>query len=162
MNYYSTFVNIRQSGNTAANSTVFAMRASPSHIRKIEIQKIELVASFDDATPLARSLMRYSLTRFSAATPTGGIVINAAEMDTNNPVTNVSDIRYLDTGLTTTNVVFHNPFAVIGVPAVSGTVTYFKWNERFNILPGQGLCIRLLVQANLGQGLTGMIFWREV
>ncbi len=160
--YYSAPVNIRQTAATAANSTVWAIRNAVASTLSVYVETIYLLMSFDTATPITRSLQRYQIQRFSTATPTGGTSISIAAMDSADPATNVTDARFLDTGLTTTSVVFDNPIAIIGCPATDATTTqYTRVNVGIRLAPGEGLCIRLTVAAVVGQGLTGEVVWSE-
>lgn len=160
--YYSTYFNIRQTAGTAANSTVFSMRNNASSTRIVLIEKMSLVMGFDTGTPIVRSLQRYYLSGFSAATPTGGTQISAAALETANPATQVTDIRYLDTGLTTSGVSFGNPVANLGCPAVDGSVSsLIVQGIPIKLMAGEGMCVRLASAAVAGQSLTGFIMWSE-
>lgn len=162
INYYSAPVQIRQSATTAANGTVFSMRNAAASTRTVYIERINLSMFFDTGTPLGRSLQRYSLCRFSAATPSTGTTETVIEMDNANPSTQVTDVRFLDTGLTTTSVSFESAFAIIGCPAVDGSVSPFvREGISFKLAAGEGFCIRLTVTAVIGQGLAGEIVWSE-
>lgn len=162
-NYYSVPVQIRQSAATAANATVFAMRNAAASTRTVFIERIALAGTFDAASPVGRSLLRYALCRFSTATPTAGTAVTVIEMDNGNAATQVTDVRFLDTGLTTTGVVFESPFAIIGIPSSDGaTVQYEREGIAIELAPGEGFCIRLItVAAIIGQGLSGEIVWSE-
>jgi len=160
--YYSAPVSIRQSAATAAGSTVWTMRNPAASAKTVYIERICLTADFDTGSPLGRTLQRYDLERFTAATPTGGTAVTVATMDTANAATAVTDVRFLDTGLTTTSVVFAAPFVTIGVPTSDGSINPFL-RERigFKLAAGEGLAIRLNNAAVVGQGLTGEIVWSE-
>lgn len=161
--YYSLPVNVRSSTNgVAANSTIWAMRNDPSSTTTVIIENISLNMSFDMGTPLGRSLQRYDLIRFSAATPTGGTSLTPDPTMTTNPTSGVTDARYVDTGLTTTGISFGNPFLTIGVPATDSAFSNFQ-NSTMKIFlnPGEGLCIRLNNASVQGQSITGFIQWSE-
>jgi hypothetical protein len=161
--YYSAPINIRQTAATAANSTVWAMRNAAASTRTVIIEKIELMMAFDSATPATRSTQRYDLIRFSTATPTAGTAITVAQMFSGDPSTQVTDVRFLDTGLTTTGVVLNSPFATIGCPATDATTTkYQRQGPPLFLAAGEGLCIRLNTAAVIGQSVTGEIVWSEV
>jgi len=160
--YYSAPVNIRQSAATASNSTVWAMRNSATSTVTIFIERIELLMAFDSSTPSTRSTPRYDLVRFSTATPTGGTVISVAQMYSGDVGTQVTDARFLDTGLTTTGVVFNPAFATIGCPATDATTTkYQRQGIALMLGAGEGLCIKLNIASVVGQSLTGEIVWSE-
>jgi hypothetical protein len=160
--YYSAPVNIRQSAATGSGATVWAMRNSATSTITVFIEKIELLMAFDAGTPLTRSLQRYDLVRFSTATPTGGTPISVAQMYSGDVGTQVSDVRFLDTGLTTTSVVFNPAFCTIGCPATDATTTKYQ-REGIALLlgVGEGFCIKLNSAAVIGQSLTGEIVWSE-
>lgn len=161
-NYYSVPVQILQSAATAANATVFSMRNAAASTRTVYIERILLNGTFGVATPLARALLRYGLCRYSTATPTAGTVVPVIEADNGNAATQVTDVRFLDTGLTTAGVVFETPFAIIGIPTTDGTVVQYEREDMsFELAPGEGFCIRLMVAAVAGQGLSGEIIWSE-
>jgi hypothetical protein len=160
---YSAPVNINQSAATAANATVWAMRSPTSATRNVYIERIYLMLAFDNGTPLGRSLQRYDLQRFSAATPTGGTAITAIKQDNESPPTVVTDIRSIDTGLTTTGLSFETSFLTLSVPATDQTTTvYVREKVGFKLRPGEGLAIRLDVTAVAGQSVCGEIVWSEV
>jgi len=160
--YYSVPVNIRQSATTAANATVFSMRNAAASTKTVYIEWIELLMAFDSGTPLGRSTQRYDLVRFSVATPTAGTTETVVAMDSSAAATQVTDVRFLDTGLTTTGVVFGTAFATVGCPASDGaTANYIRQGIAIKLAAGEGFCIRLNVAAVVGQSLTGEIVWSE-
>lgn len=161
INRYKIPIRIRQSATTAAGVTVFAMRNPTTSTRKVFLGSIHLNAAFDTGTGLTRALLGYDIVRFSAATPTGGTAIAVIPLDTTNATSQVTDARFLDTGLTTTGVVFETPFVTVGVPAVDGSVSHYDNTYCLVLAPGQGLCFRLNVQALVGQSISGHIGWRE-
>lgn len=164
INYYSAAVNIRQTAVTAANATVWTMRNPAGSAKTVYIESIGLNATFDSGTPVVRTTLRYQLGRFSAATPTGGTAVTVVENDNANSSTAVTDARFLDTGLTTTSVIFESPFSVISVPAVDGgAASFYAQHESipFVLAAGEGLAIRLNVASAAGQGLSGVISWSE-
>lgn len=161
-NFYSAPVNIRQTAATAANATVWAMRNAAASTKNVVIERIYLMMSFDTATPIGRALLRYDIERFTTATPTAGSAITVVLMDSQQAATQVTDVRFIDTGLTTTSVVFGTPIATIGCPATDATSNHYcRENVGIRLAPGEGLAIRLNVVAVAGQGLTGEIVWSE-
>lgn len=163
INYYSAPVAIDQTAATAANATVWSMRNPSASTRTVYIERIYLNTTYDDATPVTRQTVRYNLCRFSTATPTAGTVITAIKMDNANPLTQVTDIRFLDTGLTTTGVVFESAFATLSQPATGGIggTNFVLDKTSLKLAAGEGLCIRLATAALNGIGLCGQIVWSE-
>ena len=160
--YYTAPINIRQSDTSAANSTVWAMRNDSGSTKTIFIEYIKLNLSFDAVTPVTRSLQRYDFVRFTTATPTGGNSITAIPWQSFNPSSQVTDIRYLDTGLSTTSVSFGTPIFTVGIPATDSAIAPFESaNIPVVLAPGEGLCFRLTNTAVIGQGMTGFISWSE-
>lgn len=138
------------------------MRNAAASTKTVYIERVMLLMSFDTATPIGRALNRYTIERFSAATPTGGTAQTPASMDSSNAATGVTDVRFLDTGLTTTGVTFDNPIAIVGCPSTDATTTqYIREGIAIKLAPGEGLALRLNVIAAIGQGLTGEVVWSE-
>ena len=159
--YYSLPIKIRQSATTGSGATVFSMRNGASSTVTIYVERIALNVNFDALTPVS-SLQGYDLVRFSTATPTGGTSISVAQMYSGDVGTQISDARFLDTGLTTTGVVFNPPFCTIGVAASNGVTVPFSREGVVLILGvGEGFCIRLNGAALVGQSITGEIVWSE-
>jgi len=160
--YYSAPVNLRQTAATAAGATVWSMRNSSSSTVLVFIERISLLLAFDSITPTTRATPRYDLARFSTATPTGGTSISVTQMYSGDGSTQVTDVRFLDTGLTTTGLVFNPPFATIGCPATDATTTkYERMGISLILGVGEGFCIRLNTASIIGQSLTGEIVWSE-
>lgn len=162
-NKYAVPISLRQTATTAANATVFAMRNPAASAKTIYIEEFSLNISFDAATPLGRQTLGYDFCRFSAATPTGGTSLTVIKMDNASSATAVTDVRFLDTGLTTTSVVFETPFHTLNVAAVSGVsaTSMIEVTIPLVLAPGEGFCVRLDVAALVGQGLNGSIMWSE-
>jgi len=160
--YYSAPVNIRQTATTASGATIWSMRNSATSTVTVYIENINLLLAFDSGTPLTRSTQRYDLIRFSTATPTGGTSISVAQMYSGDSGTQVSDVRWLDTGLTTTGIVFNPAFCTIALPASDGATSYYKRDNIALILGvGEGFCIKLNGAAVIGQSISGEIIWSE-
>jgi len=160
-------VNIRQTAATAANATVWAMRNGAT--RTVFIREINLSLGFD-GTAAATTTCRYGFQRFTAATPTAGTALTAIKRRAAYDVSTIADARFVDTGLTTTSVVFETDFAVIGLPISvtsvnrSVCITFEGAGERydsFELAPNAGLAIRLNVAAVIGLSLNGFISWDE-
>lgn len=165
---YGTNISVRQTGTTAANAVVWSMRNGGT--KTVQIRRIKVVRCFD-GTAAATTTARYTIQRFTAATPTGGNAQLIGKKRTSYPTSTVVDVRSLDTGLTTTSVVFDNiDLAILALPlSVTGTVApddivfegvleNFAWLE---LAANEGLCIRLNQTAVIGQGIYGGIFWDE-
>lgn len=162
LNYYSAPVNIRQTAATAANATVWSMRNAAASTKTIYIERIMLMTAFDAATPITRALQRYDVVRFTTATPTAGTAITVIAMDSSSAATQVTDVRFLDTGLTTTSVVFGTAITTISCPATDATTNNFvRSGIPIKLLAGEGLCLRLNVVAVIGQSMVGEIVWSE-
>ena len=159
--YYSLPVSLRQSTATAANTVVWTMRNNSISPKIVVIEKISLAMSFDAGTPVTRTSLRYEFVRFNSATPTGGTQISPILMVSNAPATMITDARFLDTGLTTTGLVFENAFASVGCPASDGATASYYRDIPIKLAAGEGLAIRLNVAAVAGQGLFGEIIWSE-
>jgi hypothetical protein len=159
--YYSLPVNIRQSAGTTAGTVVWAMRNNAASPKIVMIEDINLMMSFDAGTPITRQSLRYEFVRFNSATPTGGTQITPTMMDSTAPSTLVTDARYVDTGLTTSGMVFENAFASVGCPASDGVSVAYHRTKPIKLAAGEGLAIRLNMNAVAGQGLFGEIIWSE-
>lgn len=159
--YYSAQIEVTQSAGTAVDTTVWAMRNPLVSPYSLLIEKIKLKAAFDGANPIGDSkLLRYSLHRFSAATPSGGASVTAIKHSSSAPAS-AADIRYLDTGLTVAGISFENPFDSIAVPEFRGAAVSEVWDKiPFKLAPGEGFAIRIAgVAASAGQSITGRISW---
>lgn len=160
---YGLPVNILQTNTTAADETVWAMRLPTTAAKSVHIEKIRLRVTFHGTA--AGSTNSYYLARFSAATPSSGSALTVVKFDGNNATSEVTDARFVDTGLTTTSVSFgtawhyvNNPISVTSGRHGDELDLYF---QPFVLNPGEGLCIRLGATAVVGQGLSGSIQWRE-
>lgn len=156
---HSLPVNIRQTAASVADVTVWTFRNNGA--TAIEVAQIFLTARFD-GTATAASTPRYKLCRFTSATPTGGTAVVAIKHDTAKATPALTyDARFLDTGLTTTSVVFGTEFMVLGVPAsaTGGAESSILdlTSHPFILAPGDGLAIRVDTAMVIGTGLSGMI-----
>ena len=159
---YIAFISVRQGATTAAGAVIWAMRNAAAATKSAYIDEIRIQMAFDTATPLIRSIPRYSIKRFSTATPTGGIAITPTRFDTSNATPQVSDIRTASGGLTTTGVVQAETIAIPGVPAVEGSVMNLSLiNLGIRLAPGEGVLIDLLTTAVIGQYIGGSVIWSE-
>lgn len=160
---YSAPVRIRQTAATAANGTVWAMRNGASSTKTVYIEKIYIAGEFNAASAATRALLGYNLVRFSAATPSGGTALTAAKFDSSDSASQVTDIRFLDTGLTTSGVTFETDVLVFyGIPNFGTAISNANQdNIGIKLAPGEGLAIRLNVAAAIGLEISGTIIWRE-
>lgn len=162
INNFSAPVGIRQTARTAAGNAVWAMTSAPiATAENVLIHEITLLIGYCSTT-INNSLIGYSLTKFSNATPTGGTAIIASPQDTNNAATVITDIRFLDTGLTTTGIIRGAPIAHITLPTTNGaTNMYRRTFTSISLDPGEGLLIDLFLTAEIGLVLSGEIIWSE-
>lgn len=159
-------INIRQTAATAANSVVWAMRLVSSP-RRVYIRQIILTVAFDGTA--AASTSRYALGRFSVATPTGGAVIPVIKKRSNYSASDVTDARFLDTGLTITGVTFDTPGFIAGCPrGLTGGSSEFVFGtddgtsfSSFELASGEGFWIGLTATAVIGDSLLGWVAWDE-
>jgi len=160
MNVFSAAINVRQTGTTSADEPVWAARHSATSTKLITITKIYCAVSFDGTA--AASTSRYSIERFQAATHTGGTAITAALKGSGQAATQMTDIRFLDTGLTDTSVTLLGEFAIIGCPrGATGQSVPFVLMRPIVLNPGEGLQITLQAAAVIGDGLGGYVEWDE-
>ena len=163
---YCLPVGVMQSAASAAGTTVWAMRNGAT--KTVRLRRILLNFSFFGTA--AASIGVYSLHRFTTATPTGGSALNPLAYKSNYPASTVADVRSVDTGLTTTSVVFSDAFAyVAGTRAVAATTPfnlqftpYVGRNDALELAPNEGLAIRIAITAVIGDALAGTIEWDEL
>jgi hypothetical protein len=162
--YFTTF-SLQQSAATAANSSIFSMRNAAASTKTVYIERISGRMGFNPTNPVTRTQQTYIFQRFSAATPTGGTALTAAQGDSSDSASQVTDIRFLDTGLTTTGVTFvANNFATLACDTTQGIAEYEELllsPSAIKLAPGEGLVIRLGVAAVTGTALSVNIAWRE-
>jgi hypothetical protein len=138
------------------------MRNGAASTALIFIERIELLLGFDGSAASAGVTARYDLIRFSSATPSGGTALTVAQMYSGDAATQIADARFLDTGLTTTGIVFNPAFAEVGSPAGLGATAHFLRTSIPLILgPGEGLCIRTSTATAIGITLVGEVAWSE-
>lgn len=167
---FSLPVNIRQSAATTAGNVVWAMR-NLSQYRALWVRRIDLNAMFDGAPATSTSV--YRLLRFTTATPTAGTAITPVPINTRGaspaPASIVTDARFLDTGLTQGAMAYpEDAFALVGAPRAVGAVAFLnrEWGDfnetrRLVVPPGEGIAIRLGLDAVVGDTLQGNIEWFE-
>lgn len=159
---------VRQTGATAAASTVWAARnvAGP---QTVYIRRIRGAVTFD-GTAAAATTIGYDFMRFSVATPTGGTALTPIKKRSAYAASNVSDARFLDTGLTVAGVTFETPFARVQAPiSVTSMIRPFEIDfsylgdrgAPFELASGEGLAIQLTATAVIGLGISGWVEYDE-
>lgn len=158
----------RQTAASASGSTVWAMRLPAVATMRVKVKRLQISSNFDGTA--AASQGRYDLARFNTATPTGGTALTIAKKRSSAPASAVTDARRLDTGLTVTSVVFEAEMLSLGVCRQRGAQFMDletderpeSTNNEIELLPGEGLCVRLGATAVIGDELSGYIEWEEV
>lgn len=162
---YSTVFTLQQTAATAINSSVFAMRNAAAATKSAIVESVNCRMGFNPTNPVTRTQQSYVVQRFSAATPTGGTALTAAQGDSADAASQVTDIRFLDTGLTTTGVTFvANNLAAMACDTSQGSTCdehIVMAPTAIKLLPGEGLVIRLGVAAVTGTAIQCNIAWRE-
>lgn len=162
---YSTVFTLQQSAATAVNSSVFSMRNAAAATKTAIIESVNCRMGFNPTNPVTRTQQTYIFQRFSAATPTGGTALTAAQGDSSDAASQVTDIRFLDTGLTTTGVTFvANNIAAMACDTTQGTNCdehIVMAPTAIRLAPGEGLVVRLGVVAVIGTAIQCNIAWRE-
>jgi len=161
---------IRQTGTGAAPLTVWAMRNGGTKV--VYIRRIRGYMIFD-GTAGAATKRQYQFARFSTATPTGGtsILANIVKRRSGDASTTITDVRFVDTGLTVGGVVFEAAFQQLAIPiSVTSMIIPFDFQYKqandprgeFQLAINEGVCIRTLTDAaTVGQGIYGTIEWDE-
>lgn len=164
---YLANINFRHTAADAANSTMWTMRNGAT--KTVYIRTIFLTTAFDGTA--AASTLRYSVQRFTTATPTGGSAITIIKKNNSFGASTVADIRQ-GGPLTTTSVVFENDAMTFGMPisVTNGII----WNQvyldqpnqtyaNFELAANEGLAIRVnsAQAAVIGWGMYGFVEWHE-
>ncbi len=168
---YCLPIRIVQSAASVAGVTVWAMRLVNTSTKKVKIKKIHLAIGFAGGTATV-TVSEYDLVRFSAATPTLGTAITVVKKKSSYGASDVTDARFLDTGLTTTGITFETAFAMVGCGRNLGAVQNFGVDfssgggnrdfEAFELRAGEGFAIRLGIVAVIGDYIEGFVTWDEV
>jgi len=168
MNRYKATIKVRQTGTTAAAEPVWAMRLLAGSSRLVHVTRMYVAVSFDGTA--AATTSSYTVERYDDATMTGGTGITSAAVGTGVGVraTDMTDIRFLDTGLTDTGIANVQELANIGCPrGTTGTSVLWDLTDLCylsNILGtrlGEGLAIVLNEAAVVGDALRGFVEWTE-
>jgi hypothetical protein len=174
--YMLAIVNGRQTVAATAAGMFFAMRNSLTGVT-LYIRRVTLTVGFDGA-PVATT-SRWDLAKFAGATPSGGTSISlpggAIKKRTTYGSSNLLDARYITGtagGLTTTNITVETAIDSMGVPrgTAFATATYIREfgdagahvNDRFEIAPGEGLCIVAGITGVVGDSFQGSVEWDEL
>lgn len=162
---YFTSFQTQQTAATAANATVWAMRNAAASTRSVFLESISCRMGFNAANPVIRTEEGYVFQRFSGATPTGGTAMTAGLGDTTDAASQVTDIRFLDTGLTTAGVTFvANNLATMMCDTTQGISCQqpiLVPPAGIKLAPGEGLAMRLDSAAVAGMSIGCNIAWRE-
>lgn len=161
MNVYSAPIKIRQTSTTAAAEPVWAMRLNTTSTRIATIRKIYISVSFDGTA--AATTSSYSIERYDSMTFTGGTAITVASADSGNITSDMTDVRFLDTGLTDTDVANIIEFGNIGCPrGATSQAVPFVFMKPMILRRGEGLQITLDEAAVIGDALRGYVEWSEI
>lgn len=160
---YAAAFSLRQTAASAANTTVFSMRNAAASTKVVFIEKMIFNMSFNATAPVARTNLSYIMQRFNTATPTGGTVIVVGKMDADDAATSVTDVRFLNTGLTVAGVVFETGVQALIYSPNSGTAVSNYTDDAVGIKlkAGEGLAMLLGAAAIIGQEIGGVIVWSE-
>lgn len=169
--YAAAIPNIRQTGTDAAASVIWAMRNPLASSKTVAIRRISGILSFD-GTAAAGVGVGYEFCRFSGGDPSTGTTLQRLKKRSSYAASQILDAnaQYKVTALTMTSVTVDTAFASIKIPiSVTNGACPFDFRfvnaglayEPFELAAGEGLCIRLLVAAVVGQSLNGCVEWDE-
>lgn len=160
--YYSLPLEIRQTAASASGATVWTMRNPSGSAKNVFIERIFAIVAFSGTKPVATSLLGYDICRFSTATPTGGTALSVIKRDNLDATSVVTDARFLDTGLTTTSVVFEGAAETIAIASTDGMSSTLTLDQiGLKLAAGEGLAFRLTTTAIIGLCLSGGVVWSE-
>jgi hypothetical protein len=160
---------IRQTTTTSADAIVWSLFNADA-TKKCRIRSIRLQVVFD-GTLAATTTRAYYLQRTATAAPSAGTTITASQKRSGDAAS-VTDIRFLDTGLTVGSMTkVYSPFCKIALPiSVTGLVQYFPiplyvMAERLispiELLQNEGIGIFLNENTTAGFGICGAVEWDE-
>lgn len=162
---YFTSFSTQQTAATAANASIFAMRNAAASTKTVIFESVYCRQGFNATNPVTRTQEGYIFQRFSAATPTGGTALTAGLGDSSDSASQVTDIRFLDTGLTTTSVTFvANSLAEIACDTTQGiecNQPILSQPSAWKLAPGEGLVMRLSTATVTGVTISCHFGWRE-
>ena len=164
MAIYTAPINLRFTAATAADSSVWMVRAGAT--KPLYIRRIVLFSGFDGTA--AGTTMRMEIRRFRTATPSGGTVVVPIPKLVASGASSAADCRQETTGaaLTVTSVTFDNPLASVGSCSRSVTGGIVAVNLDFVASPivldvNDGLTFRNAVAAVIGDSMAGYVEWEE-
>lgn len=162
---YFTAFSTQQTAATVANAAIFTMRNAAAATKTVILESISCRQGFNAASPVTRTQEGYLFQRFSAATPTGGTALTAGQGDSSDAASQMTDIRFLDTGLTTTGVTFvANSLAEMACDTTQGiecTEPILNAPGGWKFAPGEGLVMRLTTATVVGVTIGCHFGWRE-
>lgn len=145
-------------------TTYFAMRNLGA--RKVYLRRINVSVGFSGTAALTRG--SYSFVRFGSATPTGGTAPVIIKTRNSWATSSVTDVRYAPGGLTTTSVVFEEPFHLVThtnqvnndrEEAIEQDAEDEDWTMELAV--NEGFCIRAYTALVAGSYMTGSVVWAE-
>lgn len=166
---YVANILIRQSATTAANTMVWSIFNTSSTIFN-RIRALRLLMMFDQ-TATAATTKAYYLQRIATAVPSGGTAITPTKKRSGDTGA-VADIRFADTGYTTTSMTtVASPFCKIAVP-ISVTAVIAPMPMPLHVMgerlfspielgQNEGIGIFLNETAAIGQGIAGYVEFDE-
>lgn len=160
MNVFSLPIKIDHSAAESGNEVVWAMRLKTDASHIVKLLKIFISVSHDPTTGAATT-SAWAVEKFNAATYTSGTAITPAKKDEGQTATDVSDARFLDTGLTDPGVAILANYGYIGIPRGPGQAIPFILTNFANLQPGEGLHIAVDSATVIGDGLIGYVEWQE-
>lgn len=151
---------------TFADGTTYWTMRNVSGTKIALIRRLELILAFTGTA--AASVSSYRIERFSAATPTTGTAITVVKKKSAFTASAITDIRFNNTGLTTTGVTFETGamtrvMHMNQLQAVAFDLSFTGEGEvpKFELASGEGLAIRANGTIVSGTRMTGCISWDE-
>jgi len=141
-------------------TTYFAFRNTGA--KNVHIHRIRVKLGFIGTE--AGSGSRFSMHRFSAATPTGGTALTPTKFDSSFAASSVGDARYAPGGLTVAGVTFEEPFEFLGVSSNHGNdcASMIEFGEhKFILASNEGFAIKARGAIVSGAWIIGAISWDE-
>lgn len=157
---YATRIEIVPSTLTTG-TTYFTMRNTGA--RTVSLVSFEVQGSFTGTAAASRSV--FEIGRFTTATPTGGTALTPVKLRTSYGTSSVGDMRFAPGGLTTTNVVFESPVALIPIANQLTWNLLFDLNASvagFELATNEGFYIRANTAIVSGAALHGHLLWAEI
>jgi hypothetical protein len=167
---FLTSILIRQSAASVANTLVWSLFNPDNSGVVARIRAIRLMMLFDGTSPGAqgRNVLVYRTGGLSA--PTAGTALTPTKKRTADAAS-VCDVRFLDTGLTTSLTKMGDPFGRFNLPMdTTGKFVLAEWpyetglrrlTSPMELREMEGIGIYLGDTAVIGQGLCGYVEWDE-